>query len=103
MPPKIIMPDIVTAQAGSKLIVEALFSGKPTPVTKWKRGSEDLVTSNRLFIQKTPTTNVLMIKDATRKDSGYYSLSAENSTSAVNQILRVIVMGKLHFFKHTVC
>lgn len=94
VPPKIIMPDIVTAKAGSKLTVEALVSGKPAPVTKWKRGSDDIVTSNRLFIQKTPTTSVFMIKDVTRKDSGYYSLSAKNSISAVNQILRVIIMGE---------
>lgn len=94
VPPKIILPDFVTAKAGSKLIVEALVSGKPAPVTKWKRGSDDIVTSNRLFIQKTPTMSVLMIKDVTRKDSGYYSLSAENSTSSVNQILRIIIMGE---------
>lgn len=97
------MPEIVTAKAGSKLIVEAFVSGKPTPVSKWKRGSDDIVTSDRVFIQKTPTTNVLMIKDVTRKDSGYYSLSAENSISKVNQILRIIIMGELHLKKCTVC
>lgn len=92
--PKIIMSDVITARAGTKLIVEALVSGKPAPVTKWKRGNDDLVTSDRLSIQKTPTTSLLLIKEVTRKDSGYYSLSAENSTAKVNQILRIIIMGK---------
>lgn len=88
------MSDVVTARAGSKLIAEALVSGKPSPVTKWKRGNDDIVTSDRLFIQKTPTTNSLLIKNVTRKDSGYYSLSAENSTGKVNQILRIIIQGE---------
>lgn len=94
MAPKIIVSDVVTARAGSKLYVDALVSGKPAPVTKWKRGSDDIVTSDRVFIQKTPTTSSLIVKDVTRKDSGYYSLSAENSTAKVNQILRIIIMGK---------
>lgn len=88
------MSDVITARAGTKLVVEALVSGKPAPVTKWKRGNDDLVTSDRLSIQKTPTTCLLLIKEVTRKDSGYYSLSAENSTAKVNQILRIIIMGK---------
>ncbi len=78
----------------SKLVAEALVSGKPAPVTKWKRGNDDMVTSDRLFIQKTPTTSSLLIKDVTRKDSGYYSLSAENSTAKVNQIIRIIIQGE---------
>lgn len=94
MAPKIIISDVVTARAGTKLIVEALVSGKPAPVTKWRRGNEDLVTSDRLFIQKTSTTSSLLIKEVARKDSGYYSFSAENSTAKVNQIIRIIIMGK---------
>lgn len=95
MAPKIIVPDVVTAKAGAKLKVEALVSGKPVPVTTWKRGSDDVVSSDRLSIQKTLSSSTLMIKDVSRKDSGYYSLTAENSISKVNQIIRIIIMGKL--------
>ena len=95
--PKIIMPDVVTAKAGSKLKIEALISGKPAPVCKWMQGNEDLVTSDRLSLQKSPNCCLLFIKDVSRMDSGYYSLSAENSTGKVNQILRVIIMGKAPF------
>lgn len=90
------MPDVVTVRAGSKLVVEALVSGKPAPVCKWKQGSEDVLTSDRLSVLKTSTSTTLMIKNVTRKDSGYYSLSVENSTAKINQILRVIVMGMFH-------
>lgn len=93
--PKIIMPDIVTVRAGSKMTIEAIVAGKPAPVCKWKQGNEDVLTSDRLSIVKTLTTTSLIIKNVTRKDSGYYSLSAENSTAKINQILKVIVMGKL--------
>lgn len=88
------MPDIVTVRAGSKMVVEAIVAGKPAPFCKWKQGNEDVLTSDRLSVVKTLTTCTLIIKNVNRKDSGYYSLSAENSTNKVNQILRVIVMGQ---------
>lgn len=91
------MPDIVTVRAGSKMTIEAIVAGKPAPVCKWKQGNEDVLTSDRLSIVKTLTTTSLIIKNVTRKDSGYYSLSAENSTAKINQILKVIVMGKLEW------
>lgn len=94
MAPKIIMPDIVTVRAGSKMAVEAIVAGKPAPFCKWKQGNEDVLTSERLSVVKTLTSCTLIIKHVTRKDSGYYSLSAENSTGKVNQILRVTVMGE---------
>lgn len=88
------MPDIVTVRAGSKLVVEALVAGKPSPFCKWKQGNEDVLTSDRLAVVKTLTTCTLIIKNVKRTDSGYYSLSAENSTGRINQILRVTVMGQ---------
>lgn len=96
MGPKVIVNDVVTAKAGTKLKVEAIVYGKPIPVTTWKKGSDDLITSDRLSVQKTLTSSTLMIKDVSRKDSGYYSLTAENSISKVNQIIRIIIMGKTH-------
>lgn len=94
MAPKIIMPDIVTVRAGSKMVVEAIVAGKPPPFCKWKYNNEDVMTSDRLSVVKTLTTCTLIIKNVTRKDSGYYSLAAENSTGKITQILRIIVMGQ---------
>ena len=94
MAPKIIMQDIVTVRAGSKMVVEAIVAGKPAPFCKWKQGSEDILTSDRLSVVKTLTTCTLSIKNVTRADSGYYSLSAVNSTSSINQIIKVVVMGQ---------
>lgn len=80
------------------MVVEAIVAGKPAPFCKWKQGSEDVLTSDRLSVVKTLTSCTLIIKHVTRKDSGYYSLSAENSTGKVNQILRVTVMGEAFTF-----
>lgn len=79
------------------MVVEAIVAGKPAPFCKWKQGSEDVLTSDRLSVVKTLTSCTLIIKHVTRKDSGYYSLSAENSTGKANQILRVTVMGQSLF------
>lgn len=100
--PKIIMPDIVTVRAGSKMVIEAIVAGKPAPFCKWKQGNEDVLTSDRLSVVKTLTTCTLIIKNVRRSDSGYYSLSAENSTTKINQILKVTVMGQSEFTKHPI-
>lgn len=96
--PKLIVPDVVTVKAGTKMKIEALVSGKPPPTTKWKIGNEDVLTSDRISVQRTPNSTTLMIKDVTRKDSGYYSLAVSNSVSKINQIIRVIVMGEFTLF-----
>uniref|UniRef100_A0A3Q2DZI3 Titin n=1 Tax=Cyprinodon variegatus TaxID=28743 RepID=A0A3Q2DZI3_CYPVA len=88
------LPDTVTVRAGSKMLIEGIVAGKPAPFCKWKQSNEDVLTSDRLSVIKTQTTCTLIIKNVNRKDSGYYSLSAENSTGKVNQILRVIVQGQ---------
>ena len=93
VPPKIIMADSITARAGTKMVIEAIVAGKPPPFCKWRQGAEDVLTSDRLVVHKTPTTCMMTIKNITRKDSGYYSLSVENSTARINQILKVVVMG----------
>ncbi|MGH0162701.1 UNVERIFIED_CONTAM: hypothetical protein FKN15_048218 [Acipenser sinensis] len=92
MAPKIIMPEHVSTKAGQKLRVEAHVAGKPAPFCKWKKGDDDVVSSSRLAVHKAQNTCVLIIKDVTRQDSGYYSLSAENSSGTVSQILRVVIM-----------
>lgn len=90
------MPDIVTVKAGEKMRVDAIVAGKPTPFCKWKQGAEDLLTSDRLMVQKSPNCISLIMKDVSRKDSGYYSLSAKNSAAKISQILRVVVQGKFY-------
>lgn len=76
------------------MVIEAIVAGKPSPLCKWKQGNEDVLTSDRLSLVKTLTTCTLIVKNVKRNDSGYYSLSAENSTAKINHLLKVIVMGQ---------
>ncbi|KAK1902396.1 Titin, partial [Dissostichus eleginoides] len=92
MAPKLMTPDIVSVRAGSKMVLEAIVAGKPAPFCKWKQGNEDVLTSDRLSVVKTLTSCTLITKNVKREDSGYYSLSAENSSGRVNQIIKVTVM-----------
>lgn len=96
--PKIILPETVTVRAGSKMEIVAIVAGKPPPFCKWKQGNDDVLTSDRLQVIKTLTTCTLIIKDVKRSDSGYFSLSAENSTAKVNHILKVTVMGQFELY-----
>lgn len=89
------MPEQITIKAGKKLRIEAHVYGKPHPTCKWKKGEDDVVTSSHLVVHKTDTSSILIIKDVTRKDSGYYSLTAENSSGTDTQKIKVIVMGTL--------
>lgn len=92
------MPDAMTAKAGERLRVEALISGKPTPVCKWKRGDSDVVPSSRLAVHKSHNCCVLIIKDVSRQDTGEYSLLAENSTDRIEHMLKLTIKGKFFFF-----
>lgn len=94
VPPKILMPEQITIKAGKKLRVEAHVYGKPNPICKWKKGEDEVVTSSHLAIHKADNSSVLIIKDVTRKDSGYYSLTAENSSGTDTQKIKVTVMGR---------
>lgn len=88
------MPEQITIKAGKKLRVEAHVYGKPNPICKWKKGEDEVVTSSHLAIHKADNSSVLIIKDVTRKDSGYYSLTAENSSGTDTQKIKVTVMGR---------
>lgn len=92
------MPDHVHIKAGQKLRIEAHVYGKPQPVCKWLKGDQDVVTSSRLAVHKAEKSCVLIIKDVSRKDSDFYTLTAENSSGTDSQKIRVIVMGMLHLF-----
>lgn len=91
--PKIIMPEFITIKAGQKLRIEAHVAGKPAPICKWMKNEEGVIPSSRLVVHKTKNTSVIIIKDVSRKDSGYYSLSAENSCGIATQKIRVVIMG----------
>ena len=88
------MSEQITIKAGKKLRIEAHVYGKPNPVCKWKKGEDDVVTSSHLAVHKAENSSVLIIKDVTRKDSGYNSLTAENSSGTDTQKIKVIVMGR---------
>lgn len=96
VPPKILMPDHVHIKAGKKLRIEAHVYGKPQPVCKWLKGDQDVIPSSRLAVHKAEKSSVLIIKDVTRKDSDFYTLTAENSSGSDSQKIRVIVMGMFH-------
>lgn len=87
------MSELVTAKAGAKVRVEALVSGKPAPVCKWKRGDDSVVPSSRLAVHKSQNLCVLIIKDVSRTDSGQYSLVAENSSGKVEQVMKIVIKG----------
>lgn len=91
------MPDHISLKAGQKLRIEAHVYGKPQPTCKWMKADQDVLTSSRLAVHKAEGTSVLIIKDVTRKDSDYYSLTAENSSGVATEKIKVIVMGMLDF------
>lgn len=97
VPPKILMPDQISIKAGQKLRIEAHVYGKPAPLIKWMKAEVDVMVSSRLAVHKGQNSTVLIIKDVTRKDSGYYSLSAENSSGVATHRIRVVVMGMYEF------
>jgi len=96
--PKIVMTEMVSARAGTKLRVEAVVSGKPAPSCKWLRGEDTVVPSSRLAVHKSGNLCVLIIKDVSRTDSGEYSLSAENNCGKVQHTINIIIRGHYYYY-----
>uniref|UniRef100_A0A4W3JJV4 Uncharacterized protein n=1 Tax=Callorhinchus milii TaxID=7868 RepID=A0A4W3JJV4_CALMI len=97
MAPKIIMAENITIKAGKKLRVESHIFGKPAPTFKWQKNDEDVMPSSRLAVHKSKGASVLIIKDVSRSDSGFYNLIAENSSGIASQKVHVVIMGPYLF------
>ena len=86
--------DAVVVRAGKNFKLEAGVRGKPTPGMVWKKDGIEMNSSSRVLLQNTGISSSLHVLDATRSDSGIYSLTVENNSGSRSLSIQVKVLDK---------
>lgn len=84
----------ITIKAGrnQKWVVDV--SGEPTPTLTWRLKDETVVNNERVKIENVDHQTTLTITGALRKDTGVYTLIAENASGKDEATLEFTVLSK---------
>lgn len=74
--------------------LRAGISGKPEPTIEWYKDDKELQTNALLSIENTTDLASILIKDATRLNSGSYELKLRNAMGSASATIRVQILGR---------
>eukprot|EP00061_Rhincodon_typus_P014149 g41000.t1 len=84
--------DIVKVKAGSAVKLKVGISGKPLPSIDWFKNNKELETGSQVFLESTTDSTAVIIKDATRINSGSYEIKLKNAMGAASGTIRLLVL-----------
>lgn len=87
----------VTIHAGQSIKYDVKVTGEPPPTCTWYHGEEKLVKSNDIVIENTPNRSKIIIRNAQRKDTGMYKITAENTSGKDEADVQITVLGEFSF------
>lgn len=90
--------DIVKLKAGVAVKLKLGISGKPLPAIEWFKNGKEMQTSAQVSFENTSEFSSVLIKDASRINSGLYELKLKNAMGSASASIRVQMLGKLSFF-----
>lgn len=71
--------------------------GEPPPVMTWSFGSKPLTNGRSVKIENEDYNTKLVLSDNTRKNSGVYSLRAENASGFDEATVEIVILGTYIF------
>ncbi|KAG1672466.1 Twitchin [Nymphon striatum] len=99
--PRFLAPEIdrlclkdVTIHAGQTIKYDVKVTGEPPPTCSWYHGEEKLVKSIDIVIENTPNRSKITIRNAQRKDTGMYKITAENTSGKDEADVNITVLDK---------
>lgn len=96
VPPRIDRSNLkdITLKAGQNLKLDVKISGEPPPTKTWYHGKARLDSADNLNIDSEDYKTKLSIVLITRKQTGTYTIKAENASGKDEASIEVTVLGK---------
>ena len=86
--------DEIKVKAGENIEFNVPVAGEPPATKAWDNDGKPILDSLRVTLHNEDYLTKLKITDTTRKDSGPYTLSAENRNGRDSYTVKVTVLGK---------
>lgn len=101
VPPKIDlsiqMKSLITVKAGSNVCLDAQVFGKPMPTVSWKKDGVDVKPAEGIKITSKRNLFLLELFSVNRKETGEYTIVAENASGSKTATIKLKVLGKFKF------
>lgn len=91
------MKNLIVVKAGENVCLDAEVFGKPLPKVSWKRDGVPLVLTEGMKMTHKKHVHLLELYSVTRRESGDYTITAENINGTKYATIKVKVLGKLYF------
>lgn len=93
LPPEYL--DVVQYKAGASLKLRVGILAKPLPNIEWLKDGKELVASSTVSVESTTDSSAVLIKDATRLDTGSYEVKIKNVLGTASATIRIEILGKI--------
>ncbi|XP_016102903.1 titin-like [Sinocyclocheilus grahami] len=87
LPPEYL--DVVQYKAGTSFKIKVGIFAKPLPTIEWLKDEKELVSSAQLSIENTTDSSAILIKDASRLNTGTYELKIKNVFGTASASIRI--------------
>lgn len=84
---------MVKYKAGTSIKLKLGISGKPIPTIEWFKNGNEVQTTSLVSIENTTEFASILIKDATRLNSGTYELKLKNAMGSASAHVRLQILG----------
>lgn len=89
------MKSLLTVKAGTNVCLEANVFGKPMPTITWKKEGEVLKAAEGVKIIQKRNLSTVELFSVNRKQTGDYTITAENAGGSKSATIKLKVLGKL--------
>lgn len=87
------MKNLIVVKAGDNIFLDAEVFGKPLPKVSWKRDGAPLVLAEGMKLSQKKHVHLLELYSVTKKESGDYTITAENISGTKYATIKVKVLG----------
>jgi len=88
------MKNLIVVKAGENVFLDAEVFGKPLPKVSWKKDGAPLILAEGMKMAQNKHVHLLELYSVTRKESGDYTITAENTSGSKYAGIKVKVLGK---------